>query len=226
MSLNKMIDHTKLGPSVCESDIIKLCEEAKQYDFMSVCVNPNYVKLAKNLLQGTSVLVCTVVGFPSGAHTTEAKAFETRQAVQDGADEIDMVISVGSLKDQKYDAVLNDIQAVVAAAQGKLVKVIIETCLLTEAEKVKACELTVAANADFVKTSTGFSTGGATVADIALMRQTVGPTFGVKASGGIRSYDDAIQMIQAGATRIGASSGIKIVTHQQGDKKDDSNTSY
>lgn len=226
MSLSKMIDHTKLGPSVCEADIIKLCEEAKQYDFMSVCVNPNYVKLAKSLLQGSSVLVCTVVGFPSGAHATEAKAFETRQAVQDGADEIDMVISVGNLKDQKYDAVLHDIQAVVAAAQGKLVKVIIETCLLTDTEKVKACELTVAAKADFVKTSTGFSTGGATVADIALMRKTVGPSFGVKASGGIRSYDDAIQMIQAGATRIGASSGIKIVTHQQGDKKDDSNTSY
>lgn len=226
MSLSKMIDHTKLGPSVCEADIIKLCEEAKQYDFMSVCVNPNYVKLAKSLLQGSSVLVCTVVGFPSGAHATETKAFETRQAVQDGADEIDMVISVGNLKDQKYDAVLHDIQAVVAAAQGKLVKVIIETCLLTDTEKVKACELTVAAKADFVKTSTGFSTGGATVADIALMRKTVGPSFGVKASGGIRSYDDAIQMIQAGATRIGASSGIKIVTHQQGDKKDDSNTSY
>lgn len=226
MSLSKMIDHTKLGPTVCEADIIKLCEEAKQYDFMSVCVNANYVKLAKSLLQGSSVLVCTVVGFPSGAHTTEAKAFETRQAVLDGADEIDMVISVGNLKDQKYDAVLRDIQAVVVAAQGKLVKVIIETCLLTEAEKVKACELTVAAKADFVKTSTGFSTGGATVADIALMRKTVGPSFGVKASGGIRSYEDAIQVIQAGATRIGASSGIKIVTHQQGDKKDESNTSY
>lgn len=226
MSLSKMIDHTKLGPSVVEADIIKLCEEAKQYDFMSVCVNPNYVKLAKRLLEGSSVLVCTVVGFPSGAHATEAKAFETRQAVLDGADEIDMVISVGNLKDKRYDAVLQDIKAVVAAASGRLVKVIIETCLLTDEEKVKACELSVLAKANYVKTSTGFSTGGATASDIALMRKAVGPNFGVKASGGIRSYEDAKLMIEAGASRIGASSGIKIVTHQQGDKKDDSNTSY
>jgi deoxyribose-phosphate aldolase len=226
MLLNKFIDHTKLGPSVVEADIVKLCEEAKKYDFMSVCVNPNYVKLAKSLLKGTNVLVCTVVGFPSGAHATEVKAFETKQAVLDGADEIDMVISVGNLKDQKYDAVLKDIQAVVHAASGKLVKVILETCLLTDEEKIKGCELSVLAKADFVKTSTGFSTGGATAHDIALMRKTVGPNFGVKASGGVRSYEDAMQMIQAGATRIGASSGIKIVTHEQGEKSNDSNTSY
>jgi deoxyribose-phosphate aldolase len=226
MLLNKFIDHTKLGPSVVEADIVKLCEEAKTYDFMSVCVNPNYVKLAKSLLKNSNVLVCTVVGFPSGAHATEAKAFETKQAVLDGADEIDMVISVGNLKDKKYDLVLKDIQAVVRAASGKLVKVILETCLLTDEEKVKGCELSVQAKANFVKTSTGFSTGGATAADIALMRQTVGPNYGVKASGGVRSYEDAMVMIQAGATRIGASSGIKIVTHEQGEKTHDSNTSY
>lgn len=226
MLLNKFIDHTKLGPSVVEADIIKLCEEAKMYDFMSVCVNPNYVKLAKSLLKDSTVLVCTVVGFPSGAHSSEAKAFETKQAVLDGADEIDMVISVGNLKDKKYDLVLHDIQSVVQSASGKLVKVILETCLLTQDEKVKGCELSVKAKADFVKTSTGFSTSGATVEDIALMRKTVGPNYGVKASGGVRSYDDAIAMIQAGATRIGASSGIKIVTHQQGDKTHESNTTY
>jgi deoxyribose-phosphate aldolase len=226
MQLNKFIDHTKLGPSVVEADIIKLCEEAKMYDFMSVCVNPNYVKLAKSLLKDSTVLVCTVVGFPSGAHSLEAKAFETKQAVLDGADEIDMVISVGNLKDRKYDLVLHDIQSVVQSASGKLVKVILETCLLTHDEKIKGCELSVKAKADFVKTSTGFSTGGATVEDIALMRKTVGPNYGVKASGGVRSYDDAIAMIQAGATRIGASSGIKIVTHQQGDKTHESNTTY
>lgn len=226
MQLNKFIDHTKLGPSVVEADIVKLCEEARTYDFMSVCVNPNYVKLAKSLLKGSNVLVCTVVGFPSGAHATEAKAFETKQAVLDGADEIDMVISVGNLKDKKYDLVLHDIEAVVKAASGKLVKVILETCLLTDEEKVKGCELSVKAKANFVKTSTGFSTGGATPSDIALMRKTVGPIVGVKASGGVRSYEDAIAMIEAGATRIGASSGIKIVTHGQGEQKHESNTSY
>ncbi|MBM7453586.1 deoxyribose-phosphate aldolase [Acholeplasma morum] len=225
MLLNKYIDHTKLGPAVLEKDIIKLCEEAKAYDFMSVCVNPNYVKTAKEALKGSSVLVCTVVGFPSGAHSTAAKAFETKQAVSDGADEIDMVISVGNLKDKKYDLVLEDIKAVVKAADGKLVKVILETCLLTKEEIVKACELTVEAKADFVKTSTGFSTGGATEEDIRLMRQTVGPNFGVKASGGVRNYEDAMTMINAGATRIGASSGIKIMENK-GDKSNDSNTSY
>lgn len=225
MLLNKYIDHTKLGPAVLEKDIIKLCEEARTYDFMSVCVNPNYVKTAKEALKGSSVLVCTVVGFPSGAHSTAAKAFETKQAVSDGADEIDMVISVGNLKDKKYDLVLEDIKAVVKAADGKLVKVILETCLLTKEEIVKACELTVEAKADFVKTSTGFSTGGATEEDIRLMRQTVGPNFGVKASGGVRNYEDAMTMINAGATRIGASSGIKIMENK-GDKSNDSNTSY
>lgn len=225
MVLNKYIDHTKLGPAVTEGDIIKLCQEAKTYDFMSVCVNPNYVKLAKEQLKGSSVLVCTVVGFPSGAHDTNVKAFETKQAVLDGADEIDMVISVGNLKDKKHAQVLEDIKAVVANADGKTVKVILETCLLTKEEIVKACELTVEAKADFVKTSTGFSTGGATEADIKLMRQTVGKDFGVKASGGIRNYEDAMTMIQAGATRIGASSGIKIMENK-GDNNNDSNTSY
>ncbi|MDY0346513.1 MAG: deoxyribose-phosphate aldolase [Acholeplasma sp.] len=225
MLLNKYIDHTKLGPSVRASEIVKLCEEAKTYDFMSVCVNPNYVKLAKASLASSNVLVCTVVGFPSGAHETSVKAFETKQAILDGADEIDMVISVGNLKDQQYDHVLNDIKSVVQAAAGKTVKVILETCLLTDEEIVKACELTVKAGAHFVKTSTGFSTGGATKEHIQLMRQTVGPNFGVKASGGVRSYEDAMTMINAGATRIGASSGIKIMENK-GDSSNDSNTSY
>lgn len=225
MLLNKYIDHTKLGPGVLEHDVVKLCSEAVTYDFMSVCINPNYVATAKKALKGSNVLVCTVVGFPSGAHMTAVKAFETKQAVLDGADEIDMVISVGNLKDKKYDLVLEDIKAVVKAAQGKTVKVILETCLLTKEEIVKACELTVEAKANFVKTSTGFSTGGSTIEDIALMRKTVGPNFGVKASGGVRSYEDAMAMIKAGATRIGASSGIKIMENK-GEQLNDSNSSY
>lgn len=225
MLLNKYIDHTKLGPGVLEHDVIKLCGEAVTYDFMSVCINPNYVSTAKKALKDSNVLVCTVVGFPSGAHMTAVKAFETKQAILDGADEIDMVISVGNLKDKKYDLVLEDIEAVVKAAQGKTVKVILETCLLTKEEIVKACELTVKAKANFVKTSTGFSTGGSTIEDIALMRKTVGPNFGVKASGGVRSYEDAMAMIKAGATRIGASSGIKIMENK-GEQLNDSNSSY
>lgn len=213
MKLNKYIDHTLLKPEATRSQIEVLCQEAKAYDFMSVCVNPTWVSLAHELLQGSDVEVCTVIGFPLGANTPEVKAFETRQAIQDGATEIDMVINVGAAKDGDWDKVQADIHAVVQAADGTLVKVIIETCLLTDDEKVKACQAAVAAGADFVKTSTGFSTGGATVSDIRLMRQTVGEGIGVKASGGVSTQAEALAMIEAGATRIGASKGIAIVTN-------------
>jgi deoxyribose-phosphate aldolase len=207
-----MIDHTLLKPETTKEQIEKLCNEAKEYNFASVCVNPTWVKYASELLQGTEVKVCTVIGFPLGANTPETKAFETKNAIENGAEEVDMVINIGALKSGNYDLVEEDIRAVVEAAKGKaLTKVIIETSLLTEEEKVKACELSVKAGADYVKTSTGFSTGGATVEDVALMRKTVGPDIGVKASGGVRSADDAEKMIEAGATRIGASSGVKIV---------------
>ncbi|WP_429651588.1 deoxyribose-phosphate aldolase [Aeribacillus pallidus] len=208
----RMIDHTLLKPETTKEQIEKLCNEAKEYNFASVCVNPTWVKYASELLQGTEVKVCTVIGFPLGANTPETKAFETKNAIENGAEEVDMVINIGALKSGNYDLVEEDIRAVVEAAKGKaLTKVIIETSLLTEEEKVKACELSVKAGADYVKTSTGFSTGGATVEDVALMRKTVGPDIGVKASGGVRSADDAEKMIEAGATRIGASSGVKIV---------------
>lgn len=206
-----LIDHTLLKPEVTESQIKQLCEEAKTYSFASVCVNPTWVKYCAEQLSQTDVKVCTVIGFPLGASTSAVKAFETKDAIANGAGEIDMVINIGALKDGQYDAVRADIVAVVEAANGTLVKVIIETCLLTDVEKVKACELAVQAGADFVKTSTGFSTGGATVEDVALMRETVGPSIGVKASGGVRSLEDLKKMIAAGATRIGASSGVAIM---------------
>lgn len=206
-----LIDHTLLKPEVTESQIKQLCEEAKTYSFASVCVNPTWVKYCAEQLSQTDVKVCTVIGFPLGASTSAVKAFETKDAIANGAGEIDMVINIGALKDGQYDAVRADIAAVVEAANGTLVKVIIETCLLTDVEKVKACELAVQAGADFVKTSTGFSTGGATVEDVALMRETVGPSIGVKASGGVRSLEDLKKMIAAGATRIGASSGVAIM---------------
>jgi len=184
----------------------------KQFNFASVCVNPTWVKQSSELLQGSEVLVCTVIGFPLGANTPAVKAFEVKDAIANGANEVDMVINIGALKDKNYDLVQADIAAVVEAAKGSaLVKVIIESCLLTDEEKVKACELAVAAGADYVKTSTGFSTGGATAADIALMRKTVGPDLGVKASGGVRSLEDMKSMVEAGATRIGASSGVAIM---------------
>ncbi|KAA9014548.1 deoxyribose-phosphate aldolase [Niallia endozanthoxylica] len=208
-----MIDHTLLKADATKNEVMKLLEEAKQYQFASVCVNPTWVKTAAEFLHDTpQVKVCTVIGFPLGATTSEVKAFETKNAIENGATEVDMVINIGALKDQDYDAVEEDIKAVVDAAKGKaLTKVIIETSLLTDEEKVKACELAVKAGADFVKTSTGFSTGGATASDVALMRKTVGPDIGVKASGGVRSVEDAEAVIQAGANRIGASSGVKIV---------------
>ena len=206
-----MIDHTLLKADATRNQIEKLCAEAKKYVFASVCVNPTWVKYSAELLAGTDVKVCTVIGFPLGASTPATKAFETKDAIANGAGEIDMVINIGALKNGEYDAVREDIQAVVDAANGTLVKVIIETCLLTDEEKVKACELSVEAGADFVKTSTGFSTGGATAEDIALMRKTVGPDLGVKASGGVRNLEDMKTMIDNGATRIGASSGVAIM---------------
>ncbi|WP_243386274.1 deoxyribose-phosphate aldolase [Bacillus kexueae] len=211
-NIANMIDHTALKPELTKQQILTLCEEAKEYSFASVCVNPTWVKTAAEALKGTEVKVCTVIGFPLGANTPETKAFETTNAIENGATEVDMVINIGALKDKDYELVERDIRAVVDAAKGKaLTKVIIETCLLTEEEKVKACELSVKAGADYVKTSTGFSTGGATVEDIQLMRKTVGPEIGVKASGGVRDRKGAEAMVEAGATRIGASSGVAIV---------------
>jgi len=208
----RMIDHTLLKAEATKEQIEKLCAEAKQFNFASVCVNPTWVKRSSELLQGTDVLVCTVIGFPLGANTPAVKAFEAKDAIANGAKEVDMVINIGALKDKNYDLVQADIAAVVEVAKDSaLVKVIIESCLLTDEEKVKACELAVAAGADYVKTSTGFSTGGATAEDIALMRKTVGPELGVKASGGVRSLEDMKKMVEAGATRIGASSGVAIM---------------
>ncbi|HEL2411786.1 TPA: deoxyribose-phosphate aldolase [Streptococcus suis] len=217
MKLNKYIDHTILKPETTQEQVEKILAEAKEYDFASVCVNPTWVALAAESLKDSDVKVCTVIGFPLGANTPAVKAFETKDAISDGADEIDMVINIGALKTGNYDLVLEDIKAVVAASGDKLVKVIIEACLLTDDEKVKACQLSQEAGADYVKTSTGFSTGGATVADVALMRKTVGPDMGVKASGGARSYEDAIAFIEAGASRIGASSGVAIMNGAQAD---------
>ena len=207
-----LIDHTLLKADATKEQVKVLCEEAKEYHFASVCVNPTWVKYASELLTGSDVKVCTVIGFPLGATTTETKAFETKDAIANGAHEVDMVINIGALKDKDDELVEKDIRAVAAAATGKaLSKVIIETSLLTEEEKVRACELAVKAGADYVKTSTGFSTGGATPEDVALMRKTVGPDIGVKASGGVRSTEDAQKVIEAGATRIGASAGVSIV---------------
>lgn len=212
MNINKYIDHTLLKPETTAAMIDTLCAEAKQYDFASVCVNPAWVKRAAGNLAGSSVKVCTVVGFPLGANTSETKAAETRDAVANGATEIDMVLNIGALKSNDLELVKNDIAAVVKAAAGNLVKVILETGLLTDEEKVTACKLAVEAGADYVKTSTGFGPGGATVEDIALMRKTVGPDIGVKASGGVRDRAAALAMIEAGATRIGASAGVAIVS--------------
>lgn len=212
MDIAKYIDHTLLKADATKSQIETLCEEAKDYRFCSVCVNPTWVSLAANLLKETDVKVCTVIGFPLGATTAESKAFETVNAIHNGAKEIDMVINIGALRGGDLETVKKDIEAVVNAAKNQaIVKIIIETSLLTDEEIVTACRLSVEAGADFVKTSTGFSTGGATVHDIKLMRQTVGPNIGVKASGGVRTASDAKAMIEAGATRIGASSGVNIV---------------
>lgn len=209
--LARMIDHTLLKPEATKAGIEKLCKEALEYTFASVCVNPTNVELAAKLLKGSEVKVCTVIGFPLGANTSEVKAFETKDAIAKGAQEVDMVINIGRLKDKDYEYVKNDIKAVVDAADRKaLTKVIIETCLLTDEEKIKVCKLAKEAGADFVKTSTGFSTGGAIPEDIKLMRKAVGPELGVKASGGVRSIADAEAVINNGATRIGASASIAI----------------
>ena len=218
MELNRMIDHTILKPEATEAAVQKIIDEAKECNFFSVCINPCWVAFASEQLADTDVAVCTVIGFPLGANTPEVKAYEAADAIKNGANEVDMVINIGALKSQQYDYVRQDIQGVVDAAKGKaLVKVIIETALLTDEEKVKACELTKEAGADFVKTSTGFSTGGAKVADIRLMRETVGPDMGVKASGGVHNAEEALAMIEAGATRIGASTGVAIVSGATGE---------
>lgn len=211
MKLNKLIDHTLLKPEATKAQIEKLCGEAKEYDFKSVCVNPYYVKYAKELLKDSDVLVCTVIGFPLGQNTTEIKVAETKDAIKDGADEIDMVINIGALKSKDEDYVLNEIKEIRNACKGKTLKVIIETCLLTDEEKITACKLSKEAGADFVKTSTGFSTHGATVEDVKLMRETVGEDMGVKASGGIRDKETALKMVEVGATRLGVSAGVEIV---------------
>jgi deoxyribose-phosphate aldolase len=212
-SIAALIDHTLLKPEATESDIRKICAEARQYGFFSVCVNPCWVRLVAEELRDCATKVCAVVGFPLGANTLQIKAAETTAAIVDGAQEIDMVLNVGALRGGDADAVRADIRAVVQAAhaRGAIVKVILETALLTDPQKVAACELAKAAGADFVKTSTGFGPGGATVEDIALMRRTVGPSMGVKASGGVRTLADLKKMVAAGASRVGASASVKIV---------------
>ena len=212
MNIASYIDHTVLAADATQEKIEKLCDEAKQWKFASVCVNTCWTKLCADKLKGTGVNVCVVVGFPLGAMCTEAKAFEAKCAVKEGATEVDMVINVGWLKDHKDELVEEDIRQVKQACGDKHLKVIIETCLLTDEEKVRACQLAVKAGADFVKTSTGFSKAGANAEDVALMRKTVGPDTGVKAAGGIRTYEDAVKMIDAGANRLGCSAGIAIVT--------------
>ncbi len=215
--LNKYFDHTLLKPEATKDQIRALCEEAKKYDFYSVCVNGCYVSYAKDLLKDTDVRVAAVVGFPLGAMSSAAKQFETEDAIKNGASEIDMVINVGFLKSGDYDAVRDDIKglAEICHKNGAILKVIIETCLLTDEEKIKVCQLSAQADADFVKTSTGFSTGGATCEDVKLMKANIPDTMEVKASGGIRDYDTTISMIKAGATRIGASAGATIMDNME-----------
>lgn len=211
MKINKLIDHTVLKAFATEEDIKKLCAEAKEYDFASVCVNPTNVKLASELLKDSNVLVCTVIGFPLGANTIEVKQFETTNAVKNGATEIDMVINVGKAKEQNFKYIEEEIKAVVAAANGNLVKVILETCYLTPEEIKNCCIAATNAKANFVKTSTGFGTGGAKVEDVALMKANISSDMQVKASGGVRTLEDLEKMVAAGATRIGASSGAQII---------------
>jgi deoxyribose-phosphate aldolase len=214
-AMARLIDHTLLKPDATPDQVAQLCYEARKYGFAAVCINPSFVPLAANLLRGSSVAVCTVVGFPLGATAPEVKAYEAQLAIDQGATEIDMVINIGALKARDYEMVARDIRAVVRVCHTRvppiLVKVIIEAALLTEEEKIAACLLAKESGADYVKTSTGFASGGATVADVALMRRTVGPAMGVKAAGGVRTRDDAEAMVSAGATRIGASAGVKII---------------
>ena len=211
MQYNKLIDHTLLKPDAQPEQIVQLCDEAKDFHFMSVCVNPGYVPLAARCLEGSDVKVCTVIGFPLGMNLTKTKVEEAEACIKMGADEIDMVINVGMLKAGHDDYVKEEIRLLKEVAGSRILTVIIETCLLTDEEKVRACVLSKEAGADFVKTSTGFSTGGATVHDVELMRKTVGPDMGVKASGGVRTHEDLIAMVEAGANRIGTSNGTKII---------------
>ena len=211
MELNRYIDHTLLKPDAKKDEITKLCNEAKEHHFASVCVNPTYVPLASRLLKDSGVKVCTVIGFPLGANLLATKISETKHALVEGADEIDMVINIGRLKDKDNDYVEKEIKEIKHVCKKHTLKVIIETCLLTEEEKVRACTLSKNAGADFVKTSTGFSTGGATVEDVKLMRKTVGKEMGVKASGGVKTKKDALDMIEAGATRIGTSRSLELI---------------
>ncbi|MCG7339979.1 deoxyribose-phosphate aldolase [Staphylococcus sp. ACRSN] len=217
MNYAKYIDHTLLKPEATKEQIDKIISEAKEYNFKSICINPTHVEYAAKQLTDSDVLVCTVIGFPLGATTTEVKMFETEDVIKKGASEVDMVINIGALKDGNYDLVQKDIEGVVGAANGKTVKVIIETCLLTDEEKVKASELSKSAGADFVKTSTGFAGGGATPEDVKLMKETVGDDLEVKASGGVRNLEDFNKMIESGATRIGASAGIQIIQGLESD---------
>ncbi|MFU0769124.1 deoxyribose-phosphate aldolase [Staphylococcus pasteuri] len=217
MNYAKFIDHTQLKPESTREQIDKIINEAKEYGFKSICVNPTHVKYSAEQLKGTDVLVCTVIGFPLGASTKEVKAFETKNAIENGASEIDMVINIGALKDGRLDEVKDDIESVVKASNGKTVKVIIENVLLSDEEKVTACKIAKEAGADFVKTSTGFAGGGATASDVKLMKDTVGEALEVKASGGVRNLEDFNNMLEAGATRIGASAGVQIIQGLESD---------
>lgn len=211
MKYEKYIDNTLLKADATKEDIIKLCNESIKFNFKSVCINPSFVSLAHDLLKDSEVLVCTVIGFPLGANTTETKVFETENAIKNGADEIDMVINIGWLKDKQYDNLLNEIKSIKSVCKDKILKVIIEACLLTDEEKVKICQISEQAGADFVKTSTGFSLHGATVHDVSLMRDSVSEKVQVKASGGIKTHEQMLDMISAGATRIGTSNGTKLI---------------
>lgn len=219
MELNKYIDHTNLKQDMSEQDLIKLVNEAKEYDFFSICINPCWVKQASELLAGSNTKVCSVIGFPLGANTTNIKVLEAKEAIANGASEIDMVINVSKLKDKDYEYVYNEIKQIKEAIGNNVLKVIIEACLLTNDEKMIACQIIMKAGANFVKTSTGMSTGGATIEDVKLFKEVVGDTTLIKAAGGVRTYEDALSMIEAGANRIGTSGGVKIVngeTHTDG----------
>ena len=219
MELNKYIDHTNLKQDMSEQDLIQLVNEAKEYDFFSICINPCWVKQASELLAGSNTKVCSVIGFPLGANTTNIKVLEAKEAIENGANEIDMVINVSKLKDKDYEYVFNEIKEIKEAIGDNVLKVIIEACLLTDEEKTIACQIIMKAGADFVKTSTGMSTGGATVEDVKLFKDVVGDTTLIKAAGGVRTYEDAMSIIEAGASRIGTSGGVKIVngeTHTDG----------
>ncbi|MGN1183409.1 MAG: deoxyribose-phosphate aldolase [Faecalibacillus sp.] len=211
MNYNKMIDHTVLKADTTKETVKRIFDEAMEYGFASVCINPCHVKFASEYLKDSDVKVCTVIGFPLGATTSSTKAFETNEAIENGADEIDMVMNIGAMKDKNYDYVLNDIQSVVKAAKGKVVKVILETCLLTKEEIREACQICQKAGADFVKTSTGFSMRGATIEDVEIMKATVGDAMKVKAAGGVRTYEDMVKIVEAGADRIGTSAGCSLV---------------